>query len=352
MKTKVFINPNLILELKDLLKQSIILFLFGGVFMAILFGHWMGVNDFGSFVRVACFQGLTWVILWMGNGLLSNYLTTKFSWLEQPEIRFFSGVLAAIAYTIGSLTLLLIFWSTIVIGHSLEIALTFIQVDFFGSALIITAFISMFIHGRAFLIEWRASASEAERLRTENLSARYETLKNQVNPHFLFNSFNVLSTLVYKDQDKAAKFIKQLSNLYRYVLETKDKETVLLEDELKALESFAYLSKMRFSTNLNIQIDLEDIKQCQIAPMTLQMLVENAIKHNVVSKAKPLTIEVLHQKGWIMVRNNLQRKNSIRDSAGIGLPNIQARYEYLSDQAVQITENNDSFMVKIPVLEL
>jgi len=210
----------------------------------------------------------------------------------------------------------------------------------------------MFVHGRAFLTEWRASASEAERLRTENLSARYETLKSQVNPHFLFNSFNVLSTLVYKNPDTAARFIKQLSNLYRYVLETKDKETVSIEEEVNALKAFSYLSTMRFGDNLDIDIALDEVLTYQIAPMTLQMLVENSIKHNVVSKAKPLSIKVFKERDEIVVQNNLQRKNNVTASAGIGLPNIQARYEYLSDQPVSIEETNETFLVRIPLLKL
>ena len=345
-------NETFKLETKGLLKQVLILFLIGGVGATLLFGKFMGVHDFKSFVKVAVFQGMIWIILSIGNGFLSSYLNSKISWLEKPELRFIVGTLLTVVYTIGALSILLLLSCLLIFGTTYEQAIQVFDIKFFITALLITALISMFLHGRSFLIEWRASASEAERLKNENLKARFETLKNQVNPHFLFNSFNVLSSLVYKDQDLAAKFIKQMSNLYRYVLESRDKETVRLEEEVAALKSFSFLSKMRFGDNLDIRIDLDEIRQFQIAPMTLQMLVENAIKHNVVSKAKPLFVQVFHEKGEIIVKNNLQLKNNVTASTGIGLPNIQARYEYLSDQAISVFESNNDFIVKIPLLKL
>ena len=352
MKENTLQNQKVKLEARAILKQALVLFFIGGIAMTLLFGKYMGVHDFWSFLRVGSFQGFVWVILWMGNGMLSNYLNARFSWLDQTEIRFILGVIITVGYTIGALMIYLWIWMIAVHGIPWKEAIQIFELDFFLTALIITALIAMFLHGRAFLKEWRASASEAERLKNESLSARYETLKNQVNPHFLFNSFNVLSTLVYKDQDMAAKFIKQMSNLYRYVLESKDKETVRLEEEVEALRSFTFLSKMRFGENLDINIDLNNVRQYQIAPMTLQMLMENAIKHNIVSKAKPLIVKVFHENGEIIVKNNLQLKNNVIASTGIGLANIKARYEYLSDQVLSVVELNNHFIVKIPLLKL
>lgn len=336
---------------QGILKQSLTLFLIGGFGSAILFGRFIGVNDVSSFFREVFFQGMTWVLLWVGNGVLSEYLDRKIDWLEQTEWRFGIGILAMTVYTILSISLLVSFRLIVVNGLSLKEVINVYNPSFFWSALLITAFISLFLHGRAFLKEWRNSASEAERLRNETLKARFETLKNQVNPHFLFNSFNVLSTLVYKDQDKAAKFIQEMSNLYRYVLETQDRETVKVEEELNALTSFVYLSEMRFGKSLDFDIQLEEVKQKEIAPMVLQMLAENAIKHNIVSKSKPLQIKVYTEKDTIIIENNLQRKNNVTASTGIGLKNIQARYTFLSDRKISIKESNDLFTVEIPLLE-
>lgn len=337
--------------IRGILKQGVILFLIGGFGSAILLGKFMGVHDVSSFFREVFFQGMTWVLLWVGNGVLSEFLDRKFDWLEQTELRFGLGILTTSIYTIAAISLLVTVRLVFVNGFTLRKVIDVYNPSFFWSALVITAFITLFLHGRAFLKEWRNSASEAERLRNETLKARFETLKNQVNPHFLFNSFNVLSTLVYKDQDKAAKFIQEMSSLYRYVLETQDRETVRVEDELNALKSFTYLSEMRFGKSLDINVQLDSVKQKEIAPMVLQMLAENAIKHNIVSKSKPLQIKVFTENDAIIMENNLQRKNNVRASTGIGLKNIQARYAFLSDRKISIKESNDLFTVEIPLLE-
>jgi LytS/YehU family sensor histidine kinase len=337
--------------IRAILRQSLMLFLIGGFGSAVLFGSFLGVDDVSSFFREVIFQGMTWVLLWVGNGVLSEYLDRKFDWLKQTEWRFGLGILTMMVYTIVSISALVSVRLMVVNGLSLRRVISVYNPSFFWSALLITVLISLFLHGRAFLKEWRNSASEAERLRNETLKARFEILKSQVNPHFLFNSFNVLSTLVYKDADKAAKFIQEMSNLYRYVLDTQEKETVRIDEELRALQSFIYLSKMRFGDSLEIVVDLEKIKDKEIAPMVLQMLLENAIKHNIVSKSKPLKIKILTEDNLIIVENNLQRKNNVSASTGIGLSNIQARYGYLSNRKLTISEFNDLFSVKIPVLE-
>jgi LytS/YehU family sensor histidine kinase len=175
-------------------------------------------------------------------------------------------------------------------------------------------------------------------------------LKNQVNPHFLFNSFNALSNLVYEDPDKAVKFIKQLSEVYRYVLDTRDREVVSLEEELRFLQSYIYLQKIRFAEKLTIDIQLENVNS-QIAPLALQILVENAIKHNIVSEDDPLQVKIYPDNGFIAVENNLQKKSmGVEPSAGVGLENICRRYEFLSDKKVEILEDTDRFLVKLPIL--
>jgi LytS/YehU family sensor histidine kinase len=217
-------------------------------------------------------------------------------------------------------------------------------------SVIITIIITLFMHGRQFLINLKKATIDAEKLKRENIAARYESLKNQVNPHFLFNSFNALSNLVYEDPDKAVKFIKQLSEVYRYVLDTREKEVVSLSEETDFLKSYLYLQQIRFGDKLKIQIDL-DGEEGFIAPLALQMLIENAIKHNVVSEDDPLIINVYLENGFIGVKNNLQKKTiSAEPSAGVGLENICKRYEFLSDKKVEILKDSESFIVKLPVL--
>ena len=166
----------------------------------------------------------------------------------------------------------------------------------------------------------------------------------------MFNSLNALSSLVYKDQDQAVKFIKQLSEVYRYVLDTRDRELVSDEEEIKFLESYTFLQKIRFGDNLNIDVKLED-PRTSFPPLVLQMLIENAIKHNEISTDHPLTINIFNEDGYTVVQNNLRKKRIMKeDSPGIGLANISSRYEFLSEKKVEIEELDGKFIVRLPVL--
>ena len=192
---------------------------------------------------------------------------------------------------------------------------------------------------------------EAEQLRKISIEARFESLRNQINPHFLFNCFNVLSTLVYKDADTSAKFISQLSNVYRYLLYNQEKNVVQLKDELAFIDAYLYLLKIRFGENIVVerQINL-DIEKFYVAPAVLQMLIENAIKHNVISRKHPLHIKLVFEGRWLTVSNNLQEKEVKESSTQVGLNNISARYGFLSDEPVKIERSLQEFTVKIPLL--
>lgn len=191
---------------------------------------------------------------------------------------------------------------------------------------------------------------EKEKLQKESIVAKYESLKNQVNPHFLFNNLNALTNIVYEDREKAVKFIKQLSDVYRYVLDTRDQEVVPLKDELEFLQAYTSLQQIRFGDKLSIRVSLPN-GESYVAPLALQMLIENAIKHNVISEDDPLAIRVYQEDGYIVVRNNLQRKAVTGEpSSGVGLENIARRYELLTDKKVVVQEDAEAFTVKIPVL--
>ena len=185
---------------------------------------------------------------------------------------------------------------------------------------------------------------------------QYEALKNQVNPHFLFNSLNVLTSLVESDTEKSVKFIKQLSEVYRYVLEQKDKELVTVETEMKFVESYIFLQKIRYNKNLFFIKDPEISgigENLKIIPLSLQILVENAIKHNVISTEQPLTIEITFENNeYLIIKNNLQKRSTVNGSGNIGLNNIRSRYEYLSDKEFEVIEDSVSFMVKIPLIRV
>jgi len=222
--------------------------------------------------------------------------------------------------------------------------------------LMITFIIALALMTMDYFKAWRESVRNEERLKREALSMQYEALKNQVNPHFLFNSLNVLTSLVENDTKKAVKFIKQLSEVYRYVLEQKDKELVGVETEMTFVESYIFLQKIRYSNNLIYIKDPELTtvsENIRIIPLSIQMLVENAIKHNVISSEQPLTIEIgLEGNEFLVVKNNLQKRTTVNGSGNIGLNNIRSRYEYLSDKGFEVIEDGGFFIVKIPMIRV
>lgn len=302
-------------------------------------------SDLHRYALVTFFSTILWISLWIGNGELTEFISKKISWVKFPVNRLIVGVIATVAYTVIIVLL---------IARSWEYFLNFSfgsYADIVVPSLIITFFISLFLHSRGFLISWRASAVDAERLQKENVKAQYDSLKNQVNPHFLFNSLNALTNLVYEDQDKAAKFIKQLSEVYRYVLDTREKELVSLDEEIKFLESYLFLQQIRFGDKLKLEINLKNVVG-QVAPLALQMLIENAIKHNIIAEDQPLTIKVYSQDEYIVVENNLQKKTILtEDSSGLGLENIKRRYEFLTNKKVNVRQLDSTFKVELPIIQ-
>lgn len=297
------------------------------------------------FVTVAAFSSVLTLFLWKGNSIINNLLNAKLPWISFPEKRFAIGVLITVSYTvIGTVVVLEVFQY---VAH-----FDFGKSGYYQSiysAIAVTIVMSLFLHGKAFLIAWKDAAKNAEMLQKENAVANYESLKSQLNPHFLFNSLNALTNLVYEDPDKAAKFIKQLSEVYRYVLDTRNRERVDLQEELQFIDSYLFLQKIRFGDNLKTNIQIS--RSGKIAPLALQLLIENAIKHNVVSSEEPLTITISDDDDFIMVGNNLQKKKTIGEpSPGMGLENICKRYEFLSQRKVEIAETAETFTVKLPNL--
>jgi LytS/YehU family sensor histidine kinase len=183
------------------------------------------------------------------------------------------------------------------------------------------------------------------------LAYKYESLRNQINPHFLFNSLNVLSDLVYDDQAMAVKFIQQMSDLFRYVLDSRDKELVPLKDELEFIRSFIFLLKTRFEDKLKIEIDLAANPDDYIVPMTLQLLIENAVKHNEVSEAFPLTIVVRKNGDTLEVENNLQLKKVNDESTKTGLKNITQQFAFFSEKPIKIITSDERYVVRVPILK-
>ena len=286
---------------------------------------------------------LFWVLMWFGNEYLHEYLDEKIKWTRFPVKRLVIGLIVLMSYTVA-VTFMITFAATDILHIKFNSASETLYLNM-GITLIITVLLT----SRTFLLNWRQTAIDAEKFQRESAVAKFESLRNQVNPHFLFNSLNALTNLVYEDQDKAVTFIKQLSDVYRYLLETRDKEIVPLADEEKFLKSYLFLQQIRFGEKLNLAVSL-DSKHIMMPPLVLQMLVENAIKHNEISEDHPLYIKIYSDADFIIVENNIQKKkNLVEDSPGVGLNNICKRYEFLTDRKVEIHQD-DKFIVRLPAI--
>ncbi len=210
--------------------------------------------------------------------------------------------------------------------------------------------IFMFIHFLYQSYNAQQILLQYERTKAENLNAQYELLKQQVNPHFLFNSLNTLQAMIDMNDPEASGFVRSLSHFYRFSLENKKDDLIVLQNELDILESFTFLLKSRFEEGISISISLEeDLKKTFIPPFTLQLLVENCIKHNIVSLEHPLYIEIYEEKDSLVVKNNKQLKNN-QESFGIGLSNIKGRYSYINLKEIEITDTDEEFIIKLPII--
>lgn len=220
--------------------------------------------------------------------------------------------------------------------------------------LFISILVAMIYELTYFYARWNQSNLEAEKLKTEQIVTQLESLKNQISPHFLFNSLNTLAAIIPENQDQAVRFTEKLSEVYRYILQYKDKELVTLRTELDFIRSYLFLLQIRYPYNLEVSYNIaESAMNNHIAPLTLQILVENAVKHNVISKSEPLHIEIYtNEEGRVVVENRLNLKTLALNSTKTGLENIRKRYHYLSEKSVEIIQNQHIFQVSVPLIQM
>jgi sensor histidine kinase YesM len=294
---------------------------------------------FSVAIGYPAWKGMTWII---------NVLERRIPWLKSPIKR--------LVYQFVSMTLffgLLIFvgfylWARLAKGLSLssimDEALPSLKVAF------IFMFLSLLV-GNAVLFfkNWKESAIQQEELKRAHLALQYQSLKDQVRPHFLFNSLSSLATLINTDAEKATQFVHKLSDVYRYVLEQRENELVPLKEDLKFMEDFVFLQKIRFGNNLQVEKKLELDLSRMVIPLSLQMLVENAIKHNEISKEHPLHISISSTgEGHVIVKNTLRRKEVSEPSLRTGLENLRKQIAWFSDDPLLVQEEKEAFIVRIP----
>ncbi len=293
------------------------------------------------------------ITLWSGNSVIQDRISKLIPWIKYPIRRFLTGMIVMILYTCLMVVVISYAYNYCINNVSLTYFLQQITPDYFYFALGITIFIALILHSRSFLIYWRKAAIEVEKLKREQLASQYRSLKDQLNPHFLFNSLNTLSALVYKDPDQATLFIRHLSSIYRYGLENAAQEAISLDKEIDFIQSYIHLLKIRFRDNLIVHMNVPQHTQYVLPPLSLQLLVENAVKHNVISSSNPLHLYIdFLEKGAIGVKNTLNRKSDVTGSTGIGLNNIRMRYKHLTSQEIRISETEAYFTVEIPLIIL
>jgi two-component system LytT family sensor kinase len=190
-----------------------------------------------------------------------------------------------------------------------------------------------------------------ERSKSINLGAQYELLKQQINPHFLFNSLNTLKSMVETNDEHSVEFILKLSDFYRFTLESRKLDLIRLGEELQIVNAYMFLLKSRFEAGIDLTIDVEEkYMNSLIPPFTLQLLIENCVKHNVVSLDKPLLIKIYSEHDFIVIENGIRLKTNSEASTGIGLENINQRYIHLANKKIEITDANDTFAIKLPLI--
>ena len=202
-----------------------------------------------------------------------------------------------------------------------------------------------------FIGQWKLSLVKTERLEKEKTQVQFDNLKNQLNPHFLFNALTALNSLIYENQALASQFLQHLSKVYRYVLQNKEKNFVSIETELDFIQNYVFLVETRFASVLTITFNINDTaKDKAIVPVTLQILIENALKHNVADKGRPLSILIESNDDYLVVSNNLQPRKLVETSNKQGLENLKSLYAFLTDKPVVIKSTDTEFSVSVPLV--
>ncbi len=287
-------------------------------------------------------------LIWNGSMVIIQYAIDRFS--------MFKETLKLVVFQVCSLSVLVVIVETgeiYAVENYLGVPLDYSsKMALFIGSLIITFMISSLYASASFFIEWKENLLRTQALEQANLEARYDTLRNQVNPHFLFNSLNTLLMLV-NDNPVASRYVESISEIMRYMLQSRDKEAVRLGDELKIAHDYVFIQKSRFGEKLKVDFDVDEkYYNYLIPPLAIQMLLENALKHNVVSKEDPLYVNVsISDNKYIVVENTIKTKIDLEPSTGVGLENIKNRYLHLTGKDILISRDNGKFIVMLPLFE-
>ncbi len=291
------------------------------------------------------------VSLHLANTSLFIFLDNYFKEERFSKRRILVGFVSSFFLSLFVIFLLRVFEDVVIEGSTLNEFLKKETASNYILSSVITFIILLIVHF-IYLYKWyQENKLKEQKIIAGSASAQFESLKNQIDPHFLFNSLNVLSSLIEENPDAAQRFTTSLSKVYRYVLEQKDKDLVSVEEELKFAKTYMNLLKMRFENSITFELP-EDFnnEEAKVVPLSLQLLLENCIKHNIVSEKKPLHIKIHIEGNELIIENNKQIKEVLQDRKGVGLQNIVSRYAILTKRNVIIQESETVFRVKLPIL--
>lgn len=327
----------------------------------------IGSTAYGVFFLLSQFEpeGFLWFVLlyyvllmaviYEGSRFIILRLDQRLPWAGQIGKRLSVQLLCTLSY---SLIVTLVSYTAL----KLFMIAQFHQPDRFGIyhlslegayGLLLALLINAVQVGLGFLRFWQEEKLLAERWQKESARAQLESLKDQVNPHFLFNTLNVLSELIDEDAGAAKQYVDRLADVYRYVLQSRHVELIELAEELTFVQAYAFLLGKRFGQGLRIELEVPPASRCKcLPPLALQMLLENAIKHNVASPKKPLTVRLWVEDGQLLVCNNRQPRTDAAPASQVGLRNIRKRYEYLSDRLPAVEPSETQFLVRLPLLSV
>lgn len=290
------------------------------------------------------YRGLLW---------LDRHLDGSIPWFYYPRKRLIVEVAIAFPATLVILSLNYAFLHMLSDGPSNQPVEAMSHQQFLYAyviLMIVFGVVMSIVIAMNFFRNWRKSLVEVERLKREKMKSDYRALQDQLNPHFLFNNFNMLISEIRRDPENAVCITEKLADVYRYVLESKNFETVSLSEEVGFVEAIIFLHRVRFGESLVVDVGLSnDVMEYRLPPLTLQILFENALKHNVVSAERPLGICIGVEGDYLVVVNDIQPRKSTY-STGLGLENIKMRYEYLTERKVVIEAEEKKFKVKVPLL--
>ncbi len=337
--------------LKQFLNATLVGVLLYSIFLAISFfnGNPIRIDrDFwGDFLQHMIFS---WII-YMANALLFMYVFRRFGSGIFRRNRLLISILGNVGVSLAAIFVARSIIITGLMGVGFGEFLQGESPQYYVNSLIIAMVISGIFYALYYYKYRQESRVKEQKIIAGTAEARFDALKNQLDPHFLFNSLNVLTSLIEEDPDQAQRFTTSLSKVYRYVLEQKNKELVPVDEEYAFARTYIQLLKMRFEDGIVFEIPEKSAHpEARIVPLSLQLLLENAVKHNRVTPDHPLHIRVEERDGFIVVSNDLQQKQVMAKSSGVGLQNIRSRYALLTERLVRVEKSDAAFSVAVPML--